>query len=94
MSALGHIVHVASARKVRSIPQSDRPDAWMLVQFGRVDPPLLNPSQHRLWRGSFFPIDCLGRFLAGPFIRVLRGRLWRVCRIAIMGVPDGGPLAE
>jgi transposase len=50
-AALGHPVHVANARKVRAISQSqtksDREDAQMLARLGRADPKLLSPIQHR-----------------------------------------------
>ena len=50
-TGLGHTVHVANARKVRAISQSqtksDREDARMLARLGRVDPKLLSPIQHR-----------------------------------------------
>jgi transposase len=50
-AALGHPVHVANARKVRAISQSqtksDREDARMLARLGRADPKLLKPIQHR-----------------------------------------------
>ena len=50
-AALGHQVHVANARKVRAISQSqtksDEQDARMLARLGRADPTLLSPIQHR-----------------------------------------------
>ncbi len=50
-ASLGHAVHVANARKVRAISESqnksDRADAEMLARLGRVDPQLLKPIQHR-----------------------------------------------
>lgn len=49
--ARGHKVHVANARKVRAISQSqtksDREDARMLARLARVDPKLLSPVKHR-----------------------------------------------
>lgn len=50
-TALGHQVHVANARKLRAISQSqtksDREDARMLAKLCRVDPTLLSPVKHR-----------------------------------------------
>src|SRR3954465_6294848 len=51
VSALGHPVIVANARKLRAISQSqtksDREDAQMLARLGRADPKLLSPIRHR-----------------------------------------------
>lgn len=51
VSALGHPVIVANARKLRAISQSqtksDREDAQMLARLGRADPKLLSPVRHR-----------------------------------------------
>lgn len=51
VTALGHPVIVANARKLRAISQSqtksDREDARMLARLGRVDPQLLSPVRHR-----------------------------------------------
>ncbi len=48
---LGHEVHVANARKVRAIYESDAKtdsaDAEMLARLVRVDPKLLSPVRHR-----------------------------------------------
>ena len=51
VTALGHPVIVANARKLRAISQSqtksDREDAQMLARLGRADPKLLSPVRHR-----------------------------------------------
>jgi transposase len=51
LSALGHEVIVAHARKVRLIGESrkkdDRLDAQTLARLGRIDPGLLSPVKHR-----------------------------------------------
>ena len=51
LSALGHEVIVANARKVRLIGESrkkdDRLDAQTLARLARIDPKLLCPVQHR-----------------------------------------------
>jgi transposase len=51
LTAAGHPVIVANARKLRAISQSqtkcDREDAEMLARLGRADPKLLSPVQHR-----------------------------------------------
>ena len=51
LTALGHPVIVANARKLRAISQSqtksDREDAQMLARLGRADPKLLGPVRHR-----------------------------------------------
>lgn len=51
ITALGHDVIVANARKVRliygSTTKHDRFDAEALARLGRVDPKLLGPIQHR-----------------------------------------------
>jgi transposase len=51
LSAQGHPVIVANARKLRAISQSqtksDREDAQMLARLGRADPKLLCPVRHR-----------------------------------------------
>ncbi|MEO5961306.1 MAG: transposase, partial [Opitutaceae bacterium] len=51
LTALGHPVIVANARKLRAISQSqtksDREDAQMLARLGRADPKLLSPVRHR-----------------------------------------------
>ncbi len=51
LSALGHEVIVANARKVRLISQNrnknDRIDAEVLARLARLDPNLLAPIQHR-----------------------------------------------
>lgn len=51
LAARGHPVHVANARKLRAISQSqtksDREDAQMLARLGRADPKLLRPVRHR-----------------------------------------------
>ncbi len=51
LTAQGHPVIVANARKLRAISQSqtkcDREDAQMLARLGRADPQLLSPVRHR-----------------------------------------------
>ena len=51
VTALGHPVIVANARKLRAIAQSqtkcDEEDAEMLARLGRADPKLLSPVRHR-----------------------------------------------
>jgi transposase len=51
LTAQGHRVIVANARKPRAISQSqtksDREDARMLARLGRADPKLLSPVRHR-----------------------------------------------
>jgi transposase len=51
LTALGHPVIVANARKLRAISQSqtkcDDEDAEMLARLGRADPKLLSPVRHR-----------------------------------------------
>lgn len=51
LTALGHPVIVANARKLRAITESttksDREDAQMLARLGRADPKLLSPVRHR-----------------------------------------------
>ncbi len=51
LEAIGHVVVVANARKVRLIYESDRKndrlDARMLAKLGRVDIELLAPIRHR-----------------------------------------------
>ncbi len=51
LTAHGHRVIVANARKLRAISQrqtkSDREDAQLLARLGRADPALLSPVQHR-----------------------------------------------
>jgi transposase len=51
LTAQGHPVIVANARKLRAISQSqtksDREDAQMLARLGRADPKLLSPVRHR-----------------------------------------------
>lgn len=51
LTALGHEVFVANARKVKLISEgdrkSDRVDAKLLARLGRADPELLSPIQHR-----------------------------------------------
>jgi transposase len=51
LSAMGHEVMVANARKVRLIGESrkkdDRLDAQTLARLARIDPELLYPVQHR-----------------------------------------------
>lgn len=51
LSARGHPVIVANARKLRAISssqtKSDREDAQMLARLGRADPKLLSPVRHR-----------------------------------------------
>lgn len=51
LSARGHPVIVANARKLRAIAQSqtksDREDAQTLARLGRADPKLLHPVRHR-----------------------------------------------
>lgn len=51
LTALGHPVIVANARKLRAISQSqtkcDAADAQMLARLGRADPKLLSPVRHR-----------------------------------------------
>ena len=51
LSALGHEVIVANARKVRLIGESrkkdDRLDAQTLARLARIDPELLSPVKHR-----------------------------------------------
>lgn len=51
VTALGHPVIVANARKLRAIAQSqtkcDEEDAEMLARLGRADPKLLCPVRHR-----------------------------------------------
>ena len=51
LTARGHRVHVANARKVRAISANhtkcDEADARMLARLGRADPALLSPITHR-----------------------------------------------
>jgi transposase len=51
LTAQGHPVIVANARKLRAISQSqtksDREDAQLLARLGRADPRLLSPVRHR-----------------------------------------------
>jgi transposase len=81
LSALGHEVIVANARKVRLIGESrkkdDRLDAQTLARLARIDPELLYPVKQRSAQAQADLMTIRARAGLVQLIRLLRSFVFR-----------------